>query len=247
VSNIFFSIILPAHNEEKRLPTALERLAAFLSAQSYNAEVLVVENGSSDRTLEVAKAYAERMPQLRVLHESGRGKGLAVRRGMLEARGDYRIFCDVDFSMPVEEINRFIPPALGGADVAIASREAKGAIRYHEPQLRHFIGRGFNALVRWIALPGLQDTQCGFKCFSAAVAEQVFPLQTIDGWTFDVEVLFAARRLGYRIVEVPVPWFYNADSKVRVLKDSLHMFIDLVTIRLNARRGLYDTTPARPR
>ncbi len=247
MSNIYYSIILPAHNEEKRLPAALDKLGAFLRQQSYNAEVVVVENGSSDRTLEVAQAYQERLPQLRVIHETGRGKGLAVRRGMLEAKGEYRIFCDVDFSMPVEEINRFIPPALSKVDIAIASREAPGAVRYNEPELRHFIGRGFNTLVRWIALPGLQDTQCGFKCFSAEVAEKVFPKQTIDGWTFDVEVLFAARRMGYKIVEVAVPWYYNADSKVRVLKDSYHMFADLINIRLNARRGLYDTAPARPR
>lgn len=217
---IFYSIILPAHNEEQRLPSALDQLGAFLSTQPYTAEIVVVENGSSDRTLEVARSYTARMPHLRVIHEDGRGKGLAVRRGMLEARGDYRIFCDVDFSMPVSELNRFIPPALPGVQVAIASREVRGAVRYHEPYLRHFIGRGFNTLVRSIALPGLQDTQCGFKCFSAEVAEKVFPLQTIDGWTFDVEVLFAARRLGYPIVEVPVPWYYNADSKIRVLKDS---------------------------
>ncbi len=247
MSNIYYSIILPAHNEEKRLPAALDKLGAFLRQQSYTAEVVVVENGSSDRTLEVAQSYQEQMPQLRVIHETGRGKGLAVRRGMLEAKGEYRIFCDVDFSMPVEEINRFIPPALSKIDIAIASREAPGAVRYNEPELRHFIGRGFNTLVRWIALPGLQDTQCGFKCFSAEVAEKVFPKQTIDGWTFDVEVLFAARRMGYNIVEVAVPWYYNADSKVRVLKDSYHMFADLINIRLNARRGLYDTAPARPR
>jgi len=247
VSSIFYSIILPAHNEEKRLPAALDKLGAFLGSQNYTSEVVVVENGSSDRTLEVAQSYQERMPNLRVIHELGRGKGLAVRRGMMEAKGQYRIFCDVDFSMPVEEINRFIPPALASVDVSIASREAPGAVRYNEPELRHFIGRGFNTLVRWIALPGLQDTQCGFKCFSAEVAEKVFPLQTIDGWTFDVEVLFAARRMGYKIVEVAVPWYYNADSKIRVLKDSYHMFADLINIRLNARRGLYDAAPARPR
>ena len=139
---------------------------------------------------------------------------------MLEAQGEYRIFCDVDFSMPVKEISRFIPPALPDMDVAIASREKNGAVRYNEPAYRHFIGRGFNTLVRWMALPGLQDTQCGFKCFREEVAERIFPLQTIDGWTFDVEVLFIARRMGYRIVEVPIPWYYNADSKVRVFKDS---------------------------
>ena len=183
------------------------------------------------------------MPSLRVIQDSGRGKGLAVRRGMLEAAGEFRIFCDVDFSMPVEEIVHFIPPALPDMDVAIASRELKGAVRYNEPALRHFIGRGFNALVRWMALPGLQDTQCGFKCFRAEVAEKVFPLQTIDGWTFDVEVLYIARRMGYKIVEVPIPWYYVAESKVRVLSNSIRMFTDLVTIRRNARRGMYENSP----
>lgn len=243
----FLSIILPAHNEEHRLPPSLEQLGHFLSAQPYSAEVIVVENGSQDRTYEVACAFAERLPALRVIRETSRGKGLAVKRGMLEARGEYRIFCDVDFSMPVEQINRFFPPALPKVDVTIASREAPGAVRYHEPELRHFIGRGFNALVRLMALPGLQDTQCGFKCFRAEVARRVFPLQTIQGWTFDVEVLFIARLLGYQIVEVPIPWYYNAESKVRVLADSFHMFTDLVKIRRNARRGMYQDAPPRPR
>ncbi|GAP08212.1 glycosyltransferase [Anaerolinea thermolimosa] len=243
----FLSIILPAHNEEHRLPPSLEQLSQFLSAQPYAAEVIVVENGSQDRTYEVACAFTDRLPGLRVIREVQRGKGLAVRRGMLEARGAYRFFCDVDFSMPVEQINRFIPPALPDVDIAIASREAPGAVRYHEPELRHFIGRGFNALVRLMALPGLQDTQCGFKCFRAEVAERVFPLQTIHGWTFDVEVLFIARLLGYRIIEVPIPWYYNAESKVRVFSDSWHMFTDLVTIRRNARQGMYQDAPPRPR
>lgn len=241
----YLSIILPAHNEEQRLPPSLEGVDAFLRAQSFAAEVLVVENGSSDRTYAVACEYEARMPNLRVIREEGRGKGLAVRRGMLEARGDYRIFCDVDFSMPVEEISRFIPPVLSTMDVAIASREAPGAKRYNEPELRHIIGRGFNALVRWMALPGLHDTQCGFKCFRREVAERVFPLQTIDGWTFDVEVLYAARKMGYRIVEVPIPWYHNPESKVRVLSDSYHMFTDLLTIRRNARKGMYQDAPLR--
>jgi dolichyl-phosphate beta-glucosyltransferase len=245
VSAPYLSIILPAHNEEHRLYPSLEKVEAFLRTQPYSAEVIVVENGSTDRTYAVAAGFQERMPFLRVIQDAGRGKGLAVRRGMLEAEGEYRIFCDVDFSMPVEEIEHFIPPALPGMDVAIASRELRGAVRYNEPPLRHFIGRGFNALVRWMALPGLQDTQCGFKCFRAEVAERVFPLQTIEGWTFDVEVLYIARRMGYKIVEVPIPWYYVAESKVRVLSDSIHMFTDLVTIRRNARRGMYENSPLR--
>jgi dolichyl-phosphate beta-glucosyltransferase len=235
----FFSLILPVHNEEDRLPSALEKAEAFFGAQSFSAEILVVENGSQDRTLEIAHQYAQRLPYVRVFHEERRGKGLAVQRGMLEAKGEYRFFADVDFSMPIEEVVRFLPPRLPDSQVTIASREAKGAVRYGEPLYRHLIGRVFNTLVRWFALPGLQDTQCGFKCFRGDIAGEVFPKQTITGWTFDVEVLYIARMKGYRIDEVPVPWYYNNQSKVRVMKDSLRMFNDLLAIRRNGRNGLY--------
>lgn len=237
------SIIIPAYNEEHRLPDTLERIARFLDQQSYPAEVIVVENGSSDRTLEVAREFAGRDERVRALHEERRGKGRAVRTGMLAASGQFRFICDADLSMPIEQVNRFLPPHLEGADIAIASREAPGAVRYNEPEYRHLTGRVFNALVRWLALPGLQDTQCGFKCFRAEVAEEVFPLQTINGWTFDVEVLYIARRRGYRICEIPIDWYFNPESKVRVLRDSWRMFRDLLTIRANGRRGAYDAAP----
>lgn len=243
----YLSIIFPAHNEETRLPPSLEAVSAFLQTQPYSSEILVVENGSADRTFATAQDYARRIPNLRVFQEAGRGKGLAVRRGMLEAKGEYRFFCDVDLSMPIEQVNRFIPPQLAAVDVAIGSREAKGAVRYNEPITRHLIGRFFNSVVRGLALPGLQDTQCGFKCFRADVAERVFPLQTIEGWSFDVEVLFIARQLGYRIVEVGIPWYFNSDSKVRVLRDSLQVFTDLIAIRRNAWKGMYRDAPIQPR
>ncbi|NPV85387.1 MAG: glycosyltransferase family 2 protein [Anaerolineae bacterium] len=236
-------MIIPAHNEEKRLPATLKKIQAFLETQPYRAEVLVVENGSHDRTWEVAQSFTKEMPCLRAVHETQRGKGLAVRRGMLEARGEYRFFADADLSMPIEEVNRFIPPALPTVEVAIASREAPGAVRYDEPAYRHLIGRIFNSMVRWTALPGLQDTQCGFKCFRGDVAERVFPLQTFPGMSFDVEVLFIARRMGYQIIEIPIPWYFDPDSRVRLIDDSLRMAIDLLTIQRNARRGLYDAPP----
>jgi dolichyl-phosphate beta-glucosyltransferase len=235
----FLSIILPAHNEEKRLPRTLDEVDAFIQAQVYSVEVVLVENGSHDRTLDLAREFAAHHPYVTVIHEEQRGKGLAVRTGMLAAQGEYRIFCDVDFSMPVAEINRFLPPALPDSQIAIASREAPGAVRYGEPEYRHLSGRVFNTLVRLLALPGLQDTQCGFKCFRGDIASEIFPLQTITGWTFDVEVLFAARQRGYKIVEVPIPWYFNPESKIRMLRDSWRMFQDLVAIRRNARRGLY--------
>jgi dolichyl-phosphate beta-glucosyltransferase len=240
LANPFLSLVIPAHNEEKRLPAALKALAVFLKDQTYSYEVLVVENGSSDRTLEVAKSFIPVMPYLRLIAEEQSGKGLAVKRGMLEATGDYRFYCDVDFSMPVTEINRFFPPVQQGADIAIASREARGAKRYGEPLYRHLMGRVFNTMVRWMALPGLQDTQCGFKCFRAEVVEAIFPRQTLNGWSFDVEVLFIARRWGYRICEVPIPWYYNERSQVRVVKDSLNTARDLIKIRRKASQGLYD-------
>jgi glycosyltransferase involved in cell wall biosynthesis len=225
------------------LPKTLEQIADFLNRQAYTGEVVVVENGSSDRTLEIARAYAQRFSFLRVLHTDQRGKGLAVRMGMLAARGTYRFFADADLSMPIAEVNRFIPPALSGVEVAIGSREAPGAVRYDEPQYRHLTGRVFNTIVRLLALPGLEDTQCGFKCFRGDIADEVFPLQTIPGWSFDVEVLFIARRRGYHIVEVGVPWYFNAGSKIRVAHDALRMFLDLLNIRLNAWAGRYG--PAR--
>ncbi|MEZ0395810.1 MAG: dolichyl-phosphate beta-glucosyltransferase [Anaerolineales bacterium] len=235
----YLSIIIPAHNEETRLPRALGQVFAFLETQPYASEVIVVENASRDRTLVIAQRFAAAFPALRVLHEDLAGKGRAVRRGMLAARGEYRFFCDTDFSMPVEQISRFLPPAVQ-ADIVIASREAPGAVRYGEPYYRHLTGRIFNTLIRWLALPGLQDTQCGFKCFRAAVAEDVFRHQTIMGWSFDVEILFIARRRGYTIRELGIPWYFNPDSRVSVLRDSWRMLLDILSIRWKARRGVYD-------
>jgi len=235
----FLSVIIPAYNEEHRLPETITKVMAFLGEQNYTSEVVVVENGSQDRTFEVAQEFAKKFPQLRVLKEQRRGKGLAVKRGMLEACGEYRFMCDADLSMPVSEISRFLPPSLSDFDIAIASREAPGAVRYHEPAYRHFVGRIFNTMIRMMALPGLHDTQCGFKCFHHTVAEDLFPRQTLAGWSFDVEVLFIAKQRGYQIVELPIPWFFNPDSKVDVLRDSFHMAMDLFRIRLNGLRGEY--------
>jgi glycosyltransferase involved in cell wall biosynthesis len=240
----FLSIIIPTHNEEARLPDTLRQVFGFIAAQPYSTEVLVVENGSSDRTFQIASEFARDNPQLCVLQNNQRGKGIAVRQGMLAAQGEYRFMCDVDLSMPVSEINRFLPPHLDGYDIAIASREAPGAIRYNEPYYRHFVGRIYNGLIRTLALPGLQDTQCGFKCFKASVAEDLFRRQILDGWSFDVEILFIARLSGYQVIEVPIPWYYNPHSKIRVARDSLKMGLDLLTIRLNALRGVYNRTHA---
>lgn len=240
MSDLFLSLIIPAHNEEARLPGTLQQVLDFLSTQPYQSEVLVVENASHDRTLQVAQEFAQRYPRLRVLQCPQRGKGFAVRQGMLAARGEYRFMCDADLAMPASEISRFLPPTLSGVDIAIASREAPGAIRYHEPLYRHLIGRAYNFLTRLWLLPGLQDTQCGYKCFRGAVVDELFSRQTLGGWSFDVEILFIARRRGLRIVEVPISWTYIPGSKVSVIKSSLRVVVELLTIRLNGWRGVYE-------
>ena len=238
----FLSIIIPAHNEAERLGPSLEKINAFLGHQVYSTEVLVVENGSSDETLALAQSYQKQMPYLRVFAESERGKGLAVRRGMLEAGGEYRFLCDADLSMPIEQVNRFLPPVLDGVDIAIGSRELPGSVRYDEPGYRHMIGRIFNTMVRWLVLPGIQDSQCGFKCFRGEVADVIFSLQTLGGMSFDAEVLFIARREGYQLQEVAIDWYFDPDSRVRLIKDSLRMGLDLLNIRLNAIQGRYDAS-----
>jgi len=240
LESIYLSIVIPIFNEEKRLPKTLEQVFNFLNSQPYPAEVILVENGSTDRSFEIAQAHLDKYPQLIVLKELQRGKGLAVRRGMLAAKGAYRFMCDADFSMPATEIPRFLPPVLEGYDIAIASREAADAVRFNEPYYRHFVGRIYNWLIRILALPGLHDTQCGFKCFKSAIAEELFRNQTISGWSFDVEVLFIAKRKKYRIVEVPIHWHFNPDSKISVVRDSARMAFDLLKIRLNGAQGLYD-------
>jgi dolichyl-phosphate beta-glucosyltransferase len=238
VSAPFLSIIIPAYNEEERLPGTLQSVQSFLKQQSYRWEVVVVENGSRDRTYEVATEFAKSNANFRVLRATGRGKGLAVRIGMLDAAGENRMMLDADLSMPVDQITRFLPPAQN-ADIVIASREAPGAVRYDEPSYRHIGGRVINTMIRLLALPGLHDTQCGFKCFSAKAAQDLFSEQTIHGWAFDIEILYVARLRGYSVVELPIPWHYSPQSHLRPVQDAIRMFFDLLHIRLNHLRGEY--------
>lgn len=239
----FLSIIIPAHNEESRLPRTLGQIIAFLEKQSYTSEIIIVENNSSDRTLELAREFERQFSNLLVIHEEKRGKGNAVQRGMLAAKGEYRFICDADLSMPIEELQKFIPPALNDFDLAIASREAPGAIRYNEPSYRHWGGRAINLAIRMLILPGLNDTQCGFKCFRAEAAEYLFHQQTLMGWSFDIELLYLARRKKMQIREIPIQWHFDADSKVNAIKDALQMLSDIFRIHINAIRGRYDLKP----
>ncbi len=233
------SIIIPAYNEEQRLPDTLKQVFEFLKKQDYQAEVLVIENGSQDKTYDIAQSYSDQFSLYSVLQETLPGKGRAVQKGMLAARGQYRFMCDADLSMPIEEVNRFIPPMLEDFDIAIGSREAPGAVRYDEPEYRHLGGRAINLMIRLLALPGLQDTQCGFKCFRAPIVEDIFNQQTLNGWSFDIELLYIARRRNYHIKEIPIPWYFNPATKLSPVQDALQMALDIWTIRRNARRGLY--------
>ena len=238
-TSLFLSILFPAHNEEDRLPVALKLADDFLKKQSYTYELLIIENASSDATLKIAQDFAADHSYVKVIHEDLPGKGRAVHKGMLSSNGAFRFVCDVDLSMPIEEIAHFLPPEQEGYDIAIASREAKGAKRIGEPLYRHLVGRVFNLLVQVLTLPELNDTQCGFKCFTAQAAEDLFPKMTITGWTFDVEILAIARQSGYRIIEVPIPWYYKSHSKIHVMRDSMKMASDLLVIRRNIRQGKY--------
>ena len=246
----FLSIIIPAYNEERRLPPTLAKISAFLRGQPYASEILVVENGSQDNTTAVVEQFAAEQVtpaeplRVRLLH-SAQGKGAAAKYGMLAAYGEYRFICDADLAMPIEEITKFLPPALkqGSYDIAIASREAPGAVRYDEPTYRHLMGRIFNSLVRVMAVPGIQDTQCGFKMFSRQATELIFPLQQLNGWSFDVEVLYIARRHNLKLVEVPIHWYYQTDSRVRPFQDTIRMVQELLKIQHNGGRGLYELAP----
>lgn len=257
------SVVIPAYNEEDRLPRTLERVLAYLGDQPLSFEILAVDDGSSDRTAELVKQIAARDERVRLIREPHRGKGSAVRAGALAAAGRAVIFTDADLSHPVEELTRLpalldnplappgenpvasrsgkpVAPRGDGAQVAIASREGQGANRVGEPGYRHFMGRVFNLFVRLIAVPGVQDTQCGLKCFTRAAARELFKRQTIQGFGFDVELLFLARKRGYRVIEVPISWRHVPASRVDPLRDTLRMLADVLRVRLNDLLGRYD-------
>jgi len=234
----FLSIVIPAYNEAERLPATLDQLASFLRGEDYTAEIIVVDDGSTDGTIAVARdAVVE--PGVQIIAAPHRGKGAAVRQGMLAARGQARLMCDADLSMPAHEIPKLIAALAAGADVALATREGSGARRVGEPELRHLMGRVFNLLVRLLAVPDLNDTQCGFKAFTAASAEALFGRATIDGFGFDVEVLYLARKRHLRLAEVPIAWYYQPSSRVSPLRDTIRMVRDVLRVRWNDWRGRY--------
>jgi dolichyl-phosphate beta-glucosyltransferase len=238
---IYLSVIIPAYNEEKRLPRTLREINDYLSRQNFDYEIILVSDGSTDRTCEVAESSKSEIQNLKIICEKiNRGKGYGVKIGMLNAKGEFRLFTDADNSTPISEIEKFWPEFEKGADVVIASRDIKGAI-LDPPQtlFRRFVGEVFKYLRKIIVgLWEIQDTQCGFKCFKGEAAEKIFPKCKIERFAFDPEVLLIAKKMGFKIKEVPVYWKNDLRSKVK-FKSMVKMLIDLFKIRINLLRGKY--------
>lgn len=234
-----YSVVIPAYNEAGRLPRTLEQISAFLQAGQWDHEILVVDDGSRDRTAEVVRAFAAGHPEVRLLKQPRNlGKGAAIQAGVGAARGELVLFTDADLSTPIEELARLEQALENGAAVAIASRAVAGSrIEEHQPFYREWMGKSFNLLVRLLLLPGIHDTQCGFKLFRRAAAQDLFPRLTILGFGFDVEVLYLARRQGLEIREVPVAWRNSRHSKVSPVRDAWRMLGDLFRVLWRHRKG----------
>lgn len=246
----YLSIIIPAYNEERRLPATLDQILVFVDRQASGCEVIIADDGSTDTTGAIAEQVAARRSDVRVLRLDHRGKGYAVRQGMLAGRGEYLLFSDADLAVPIEEWPKLERALAAGYDVVIGSREGIGARREGEPWYRHVMGRVFNLIVQVVAVGGIQDTQCGFKAMTRNAARDLFsrvrlygddarPVSGAAVTAFDVEVLFLARRRGYRIYEVPVLWRYGTETKVDPLRDSLRNLRDVLAVRWNMLRGRY--------
>lgn len=254
---IFLSVVVPAYNEAARLPSALTTALQYLESQPYKYELLVVDDGSADNTADLVEELAESTPgaALSIIRNPHRGKGYAVRTGMLAAKGRYILYSDADFSAPIEEVEKLLKYLEGKYDIAIGSREGKGAKRFDEPFYRHLMGRVFNTAVRLLALPQFNDTQCGFKAFRRDAAYTLFRNLNLYGENtpdvkgalvtgFDVEVLYLGLKWGYKIKEVPVRWFYSKGANVNPIKDSYRMLKDIAKVRMNGLRGVYRRKPS---
>ncbi len=236
------SIVIPAYNESARIEVTLERVLSCADRCGWDAEVLIVDDGSSDDTVEIVQRWALRHQRLHLIKNGkNRGKGYSVRNGLLQAAGEIVMFTDADLSAPMEEAERLFAAIRAGADVAIGSRWlAKQRQTVRQPLYRRFFGRCFNKLTRVVMGLPFKDTQCGFKAFKREAAQVVFRLQTIERWGFDPELLFIARKLKYRIDEVPVTWGHDERSRISYLKDGMKMLEEMAEIRANSVRGRYD-------
>jgi glycosyltransferase involved in cell wall biosynthesis len=236
-----YSIVIPAYNESARILGALEAVTGCIRERAWSAEVIVVDDGSRDQTAALVRAFAVKVPEVRLLQNPGnRGKGYSVRHGILQALGEVVMFTDADLSAPIEEAEGLFTAIAGGADIAIGSRwleRTRQTIR--QPLYRQFFGRCFNGVTRAVMGLPYADTQCGFKAFTRAAAQTVFQLQTIERWGFDPEILFIALKRGYRIAEVPVSWAHDERTRMSYLKDGMRMLEDIAIVRWNALLGRY--------
>jgi len=236
-----YSIVIPAYNESARIPATLQSVVDCIRQRGWSAEVVVVNDGSSDSTADVVRAFAAANPEVRLLENPGnRGKGYSVRSGMLQAHGEVVLFSDADLSAPIEEADGLFAAIAAGADIAIGSRwleTKRQTIR--QPFYRQFFGRCFNGVTRFVMGLKFADTQCGFKAFTRAAAQTVFQLQTIERWGFDPEILFIALKRGYRIQEVAVSWAHDERTRMSYLKDGIKMLEEIAIVRWNALLGRY--------
>ncbi|MFA5167158.1 MAG: dolichyl-phosphate beta-glucosyltransferase [Candidatus Omnitrophota bacterium] len=228
----YLSVVIPAYNEEKRLPQSLAVVMDFLKKQPYESEILVSDDGSRDRTAAIAKELLKEFPHQILTAPQNRGKGHAVRQGMLEATGAYVLFTDADLSTPIEEVAGFLAHLEEDQDVVIGSRALPGSqVEIHQNFLRETMGKVFNLIAQRWAFKDIHDSQCGFKCFRREAAQKLFSLQKLDGFSFDVEIVYLAQKLGYRLLELPVIWRNSVQSRVQVFRDPLMMFWDVLRIR----------------
>jgi dolichyl-phosphate beta-glucosyltransferase len=236
-----YSIVLPAYSESARIGASLDKILTHVAQRGWDAEVIVVNDGSRDTTAEIVRAYALKNPALRLIENPGnRGKGYSVRNGMLHAHGDILLFSDADLSSPIAEADKLFAAIAGGADVAIGSRWLKSELQIQrQPLHRQLFGRIFNLALRLILGLHFKDTQCGFKAFTRHAAEVIFPLQKIERWGFDPELLYLARKLGFKVVEVPVAWAHREGTRINPLRDGVRMFGEILKIRWNALLGKY--------
>jgi len=236
------SIVIPAFNEDNRLPKTLDSIFSYVQSRPYRAEIIVVDDGSSDRTAEIVKTFQQKHPELRLVSNGrNRGKGFSVRHGMLEALGEIALFSDADLSTPIEEADKLLAAILErGFDAAIGSRAVdRSLIQVHQSSVREMAGIFFNRMVQWIVGLKFSDTQCGFKAFRRERTRIIFEQQRIESFGFDPEILFLAKRNGLRAAEIPVRWSHDAATKVNVVADGIRMFLELILIRWNAIRGFY--------